>query len=250
MASPPSTAQKSLDQHPAGYLYWSRDPAVGLFAVLPLWLGYELLRLIFVPDGVNGAEWMLLGLMYRLPWTAQMVLHCSFGVLVLFSALSIVRRDIPWLRVSLVSVLEGLVYALLLGPLAVILTGYSLQVLAAVPQQHDLTAQLVASIGAGLFEEFVFRLLLLSLLCWLFMRCSKAFALPRYLGLGLAVLLSALLFSLFHHVGQGVEHLDSKVFLFRTMAGVILGLLFIFRGIGICIYTHAIYDLQFFLGQS
>ena len=40
-----ATAKPAADAAPAtapgGYFHWSRDAAVGLFAVLPLWLVYE-----------------------------------------------------------------------------------------------------------------------------------------------------------------------------------------------------------------
>jgi membrane protease YdiL (CAAX protease family) len=60
----------------------------------------------------------------------------------------------------------------------------------------------------------------------------------------LAVVVSAVLFSLHHHLR---EDFDRGVFLFRTMAGVLLGFLFWFRGFGVCVYTHAMYDVYYFL---
>ena len=36
-------------------------------------------------------------------------------------------------------------------------------------------------------------------------------------------------------------------FLFRTMAGVLLGFLMWWRGYGVCVYTHTVYDLYFYL---
>jgi membrane protease YdiL (CAAX protease family) len=68
--------------------------------------------------------------------------------------------------------------------------------------------------------------------------------LPQALGGVLAVVVSAVLFSLHHHLR---EDFDRGVFLFRTMAGVLLGFLFWFRGFGVCVYTHAIYDVYYFL---
>jgi hypothetical protein len=34
------------------------------------------------------------------------------------------------------------------------------------------------------------------------------------------------------------------------MAGILLGLLMWFRGIGVCVYTHTIYDLWFYLTHA
>ena len=50
----------------SGYFYWSRDPAMGLFAVLPLWLVYILLRSQLAPAERNGAEVLLLQQFARL----------------------------------------------------------------------------------------------------------------------------------------------------------------------------------------
>ncbi len=68
MASQRSTAGRSrrsakLAAPLPGYLSWSKDPAVGLFCVLPLWIGYEVLRQLVVPDTMNGAQYLI----YQLP---------------------------------------------------------------------------------------------------------------------------------------------------------------------------------------
>ena len=49
---------------------WSRDPAVGLFAVLPLWLCYEVLRLTLAPEERNGAE-LMVSEVSMLPWALR-----------------------------------------------------------------------------------------------------------------------------------------------------------------------------------
>jgi membrane protease YdiL (CAAX protease family) len=225
---------------------------VGLFVVLPLWITYEVLRLLVVPDRFNGAEILF----YMLPPIGLSLLTLVFGLTVLVCAWSIVQRDIPWMRVGLVTVLEGLVYGLIIGPLASALTSYSVPVMATdaapmpAPAPADLTASLVGALGAGIYEELLFRLLLLSLLAWLFTRTTNAFGLPKWPGVVLAMLVSSLLFALLHHVGQNLSHVDRRVFLFRTMAGLLLALLFVFRGIGVCVYTHALYNVHFYLVQD
>ena len=77
-------------------------------------------------------------------------------------------------------------------------------------------------------------------------RDRPALSLPKAPGGVLAVLISAVLFSWHHHLGEPFE---MGVFLFRTMAGVILGFLFWFRGFGVCVYTHAMYDVYYFLSH-
>jgi len=58
-----------------------------------------------------------------------------------------------------------------------------------------------------------------------------------------SVLLAASLFSIFHFVGPYGEDPSTYLFLIRFMAGIFLGVVYIFRGFGIAAYTHTIYDL-------
>lgn len=240
---PPQDRDAIAAQH--GYFAWSRDPAVGLFAVLPLWLCYEGLRFFLTPDERNGAEVLLLEVLGRIGAGGAMALRVAFLLLVFVAMRSVIRRHVPWGRVTLVIALEGTVYGLLLGPLADALATPAVRMLSLVGDQRRLVADLVGSLGAGIFEELVFRLGLLSLLVYLWLRAARAFALPQALGAVFAVVCSAVLFSWFHHFWG--DPFDPGVFLFRTMAGVILGFLMWFRGYGVCVYTHALYDVHYFL---
>jgi membrane protease YdiL (CAAX protease family) len=228
----------------SGYFAWSQDPAVGLFAVLPLWLAYESLRLLLTPEERNGAEVLVHEAIGMLGRQGVLVLRLLLGVLVYAAMRSVVRRRIPWARVVLVLALEGMVYGLLLGPLAGALAMPAARWLALMPPDR-LVADLVGSLGAGIFEELVFRLGLMSLLAWLWLKAARAFSLPPALGGVLAVAVSAVVFAAFHHLWG--EPYDRATFLFRTMAGVILGLLMWFRGYGVCVYAHAMYDVYYFL---
>lgn len=232
----------------AGYFYWSRDAAVGLFAVLPLWLVYEAARLALAPAERNGAEHLLLQQIQRLGPHGHLALRLGFAALLLGAARSLIRRRVPWLRVAAVVVLEGAVYALLLGPLSSAMAASAMRVLAAGGAGGGLAADLVGALGAGIFEELVFRLGLLPGLAWVALQALRGWSLPRWLAGAFAVVGSAVVFSWFHHAcGQPFEQ---GVFLYRAMAGILLGLLMWFRGIGVCVYTHTIYDLWFYLTHA
>ena len=243
--------------HGGGYFEWSRDPALGLFAVLPLWLLYEVLRLCLAPAERNGAEVLLLQEIDQLGWRGLLILRAAFAVLVGFAAWSLVSRKVPWVRVSAVVALEGTVYGLLLGPSAAALTSSTSRLLDCGQAGNDLAANLVGSLGAGIFEELVFRLGLMSAIAWLGMRAVRAGsardgsarpgAVSRWVVGGIAVVGSALVFSWFHHLCG--EPYDRTRFVFRTMAGILLGLLMWSRGFGVCVYTHALYDVHFYLTQ-
>jgi hypothetical protein len=244
-ADPAPAAAAVAFVEPGGYQHWSRDPAVGLFAVLPLWLLYEAARLHLAPAERNGAEVLLLHELHRLGSRAHLVLSIGFCLLLLAAARSLVRRDVPWLRVAAVIALEGTVYALMLGPIAEALTSSAVRVLAA---GSPLAGNLVGSLGAGIFEELVFRLGLMSVLVWVGVRAVRSWSLPSWVAGAFAVLVSALVFSWFHHVCG--EPFDRNRFVFRTMAGVLLGLLMWTRGYGVCVYTHSIYNVYFYLSQD
>src|SRR5262249_1754553 len=97
----------------------------------------------------------------------------------------------------------------------------------------------IAFVGAGIYEEVLFRLLLLSGLAGLFRLAD----LPRVIGLPLAAVASALLFAAAHHVGPNGEAFEGYGFLFRTLAGLYFALLYQLRGFGIAVGAHASYDL-------
>lgn len=243
---------READEAPAersigSYFEWSRQPAMGLFAVVPLWLLYMLLRWQLAPDERNGAEDLLLQQLHRFGPRAHLAVSFGFAMLTVAAAMSLVRRHVPWLRVAAVIALEGLVYGVMLGPIASVLTSSANQILAvrapAVPP--GLLADLVGSIGAGIFEELVFRLGLMSLLAYVGLRAVQSWSLPRWLAGLFAVLVSALVFSWFHHLCG--EPFDRGRFVFRTMAGVLLGVLMWLRGYGVCVYTHTAYDVYFYL---
>jgi membrane protease YdiL (CAAX protease family) len=249
-SSKPVQPAKAEPAH--GYFAWSRDPAVGFFAVLPLWLLYELLRIRLTPEERNGAEILLVQAVEQVGPRGHLVLSAMLALCMVLAARSLVRRQVPWLRVAMVSALEGTVYGLLLGPLSAALASSAARVLSAAPAQAAdsmrLQQDLVGAMGAGIFEELLFRLAFMSLLIWAWGRVGRVLDLPQALGGALAVVVSAVVFSWFHHVWG--EPFTMSAFLFRAMAGVLLGILMIFRGYGVCVYTHVLYDVHYYLTRS
>jgi membrane protease YdiL (CAAX protease family) len=100
-------------------------------------------------------------------------------------------------------------------------------------------AMIVRFLGAGIYEEAVFRLIGFSLLRLLFLAGDLR---PRWATL-LAALSSSLLFAAAHHVGSGQDQINITVFLYRTLAGLYFAGLFQMRGFGIAVGAHAGYDV-------
>jgi hypothetical protein len=107
------------------------------------------------------------------------------------------------------------------------------------PGQGAPLSQLIGYLGAGIYEEALFRLLLFSALTALF----RLLDLPLLGSATLSAVVSALVFAAAHHLGDHGETFNNHVFLFRTFAGLYFAVLFHFRGFGIAVGAHAAYDL-------
>jgi hypothetical protein len=145
---------------------------------------------------------------------------------------------------------ESVVYALAFGLVTGTLTGLLLRGLwtaALVPsatmapaEQFGFASQLMVSLGAGIYEELLFRVLLVGALAWVARRVFGW----RPLATGIfATLLGALIFSAFHYVGPYGDRLELGSFTFRAVAGVLFSGLYLLRGFGITAWTHALYDV-------
>ncbi len=104
--------------------------------------------------------------------------------------------------------------------------------------------RMLAFVGAGVYEEMLFRLLLLP----------PVAVIARYLGarpavrVAGAVILTSLVFSAAHYVGPHGEAFEAFTFFFRFTAGAFFAILFVYRGFGIAAGTHALYDIFVSLG--
>lgn len=114
-------------------------------------------------------------------------------------------------------------------------------------QQHQpLWANIITGIGAGIYEELVFRLILICILMLLFQDLLR---LDHKNAIVLSVLISAALFSAHHHIDfftgrlNVIDPFDWTRFAFRTVAGIYFAFLFAIRGFGITAGTHAFYNI-------
>lgn len=100
-----------------------------------------------------------------------------------------------------------------------------------------------ASAGAGIYEEVLFRLLLMG---GIILVLHRALGGRAWWVVPLAVVVSALVFSWAHH-GLGGEPFRRGVFWYRAGMGAVLGGIFWARGLGIVVYTHAFYNAALIL---
>jgi membrane protease YdiL (CAAX protease family) len=217
--------------------YWSesRRPWVSLVFVAPMLIAYEIGVWLFGVK-MNGADlWMrqllnLLGLSQHLLLPAM-----TAGILLGWHYLNHEK----W-RFS-VGALSGMIVECLMLALALQLLGSVMQGIATAPGLviGEKVREFVGFFGAGIYEELLFRLILLSGLWWLL----RHYWTRTWKSLATAVLASSLLFALAHYVGPGGEELKGFTFLFRFLAGVFFAVVFVYRGFGIAAGSHALYDI-------
>jgi hypothetical protein len=242
-----------------GYWRASRAPRYSLTFAFPLLLAYELLAFLLSHDALagvrNGADVLLKSLFYTLGGRNGLI---AFGIVMVGTAAVLVWRDRRRsgpieLRFFPLMAAESVLYALVFGLVAGTLTGLLLQGLAASASRLALQegpslalpARLMISLGAGIYEELLFRVLLVGSLAWLGRR-----ALGWSAGAAgfTATVLGALIFSAFHYVGPYGDRLQLASFTFRVIAGVLFSALYLLRGFGITAWTHALYDVFLTLG--
>ena len=150
---------------------------------------------------------------------------------------------------------ESVAYALAFGMVTSTLTGLLLPGLATIGRAASLTlgsvgswslpTQLMISLGAGIYEELLFRVILVSGLAWL---ARRAFGWRTTTAGLFAVGTGALIFSAFHYIGPYGDRFELGSFTFRAIAGVLLSSLYLLRGFGITAWTHALYDVFLAVG--
>ncbi|HNU01252.1 MAG TPA: CPBP family glutamic-type intramembrane protease [Acidobacteriota bacterium] len=234
--------------------YWeaSRSWTYSLILVVPLLIIYEagILAVQLQHPVRNGADALIKALLQVAGvWSAV-----GFGVL-LAAALGArvwverkrhggaVRREYLLFMAG-----ESVLYALLLAPVVgrltqAVLPGLSAPAaIAASPGgEFGLGAMIILSLGAGIYEELLFRVLLMS---GLLLALKEIFPRwPKWASYTVAATAAALLFSAFHYIGEYGDPFSIVSFTFRFVAGLVLNALYAARGYGIAVWTHALYDI-------
>jgi hypothetical protein len=233
------------------YLARSRAPRYSILFALPLLLLYEGLSALLTGSAVNGvrngADVLLKSLFLALGGRDGLIV---FGAgLVLLGAVLVWRDQRKAAeplkpRIFGLMLAESAVYATVFGFVvgwltALLLNGPRGLAIGGL-ETLDLSTQLVVSLGAGIYEELVFRVLLVGLLLW---TVRVVLGAPKRLATVVAVVVAALIFSAFHYVGSLGDTFTVGSFTFRAIAGLAFSLLYVTRGFGITAWTHALYDL-------
>ncbi len=139
---------------------------------------------------------------------------------------------VPWLA-PLLMIAESLLLAVPLAVLGRVLADAPLLVRA----DGRVPTELVATLGAAIYEEFIFRLVLIALLSAIAVRVLNV---PRTYAIPLAWCAAAALFALAHVAPVGSEPLSAPNLAARFLGGVYLGAVLHLRGLGVATGAHAL----------
>ena len=224
------------------YLTVSKSPLYSFIFTLPLFLLYEVGIFLISSRDIdqlrNGAD----VLMRQVLESFGIYGMYGFGGTFLIGFLIAFIRQKKNLRTSeiesrflLIMFFESIMWATLL-----VIMMIKIPTLLSLSNEDHLIQQVVLAIGAGIYEEFVFRVLLISGLAILF---GLIFNWGEFGKTFLSVIISSAIFSIFHFFGSYGDTFSFPLFFVRFFAGIFLAMIYIFRGFGITAYAHSIYDL-------
>ena len=203
---------------------------------------------------VNGADFVTRALFSVVDGDRAvfLLIHLVLAIAFVTALLLWRRRHRVKASDGLLMVVESAVYALTIGAVIVFvverLVTFSVgdwgDVLGGIEAEIGTTrlgptgAAVVTSLGAGVYEELLFRLGLFiggaSLLVSLGLRAVVAIL--------VAAVLSSILFSFAHHLGPYGEPFEVSVFIFRLLAGLAFAAICYWRSFAHAVYTHFLYD--------
>lgn len=254
------------------YFGATRSPRYSLLFALPLFVAYEALATTLTRPAAerqvrNGADVLLHELAYLVagPYGSIALMTAIIGLSVIFVVRDVRRsggvRPVFFLGMLGEATALALAFGLVIGTItAQLLGGLHLLtvpgvlslvanplVAAGAPHgasgaplaQMSWQTRLMLSLGAGVFEELLFRVLLVSALAML---GRVLFGFGRTAAGVFAAIVGALVFSAFHYIGPFGERFDIQSFAFRAVSGLAFSGLYLLRGFGITAWTHALYD--------
>lgn len=246
-ASP--SAGRSRDQDWRGYGRLSTRPLHVLCFLLPLIVLYEIGTMLFLTDHGRGVVEMV---------SAFWILSRFFEV---FGVASFYLPGVALVTVLLLwhflerdrwrvypGVLAGMFCESLLWTVPLLVLG-SLRLsqqpaaMALTEPLADLSrgAKVTLSVGAGLYEELLFRLIIIAGVHLLLVDVAKVRDSVGYL---LAALASSVAFALYHDVSAPGGGVNVALAVFYTLAGLYFAGLFVLRGFGIVVMVHTLYDVM------
>ena len=236
------------------YLEVSKRPLQILAFLLPLVIAYEigLALLLRSESGVltNKAHETLLKFFAAFGVAPSSGFYLGgIAVVVVLLVWHLLARD-PWRidwRALGIMACESLLLSLPLIALGQVVIRLLAANLAYAPSGTDasleglnLWSRISISIGAGLYEELMFRMLLIAVIHTLLVDVGKA---SSRVGAVVAVVVAAAAFTAYHPLSGPNGGISTQKAMFFFLAGLYFGAIYVARGFGIAVAVHAIYDI-------
>jgi hypothetical protein len=266
---------RGTDEPELGAALGQPSLAAGFLACAPLFVLYEVGLLMGGAGSGRSSAQIALGLVLEPLGSAATWVRWILIIGLTVGARSVLRRrGIAPARAVARNIGEGLLCALALGPVLIALSYFFDAALiwdlparpvgpvgsggaGAQGPGFDLACRLV---GAAVWEELLFRVGFYGLFFLFAARVSGFLGLSRSIALLVgdlvALLGSSVIFAAFHlalfqrWLGYGGEPFDGAVFLWRLLAGLLLAGLFRWRGLGVCAWSHGLFNLALALGAG
>ena len=224
------------------YLEYTRTPIYSLLFTLPFFLIYEVGIFLTSNENLNimrnGADALMRQILSTFGLVGLYWMGAIFFIAIILTFL--VQRKY-WYDIEIfgnyliIMVFESLFWSVLLY---FFMSNVYLFLMN--PNGEVLIQQITLAIGAGIYEEFFFRVVLILLISSIL---ALVFNWNKKINNWLSMIIAAGIFSAFHFIGDYADFFSFKIFMVRFLAGIILGTLYFFRGFGITAWSHSIYDL-------
>ncbi len=223
------------------YFHRSKSLASSFLFILPLLILYEV-GIAMQGSGIKNAADVIVKTPLNLFGKNGSLIFNSLVIVFLFTSVFYIENEYRFSPLIFIPMfLESMVCSLFMGyALGFLVYKILFPYVLAKPFSTGIGAGIILSVGAGVYEEIVFRLLFLSALYYLFAVLLK---INKPVSTAASILVGALIFAGMHYVGAFSDSFTYTGFTFRLLAGIFLSAVFLFRGLGIAVYTHAIYDV-------
>ena len=253
--------KESVQFNEGGYWSRTRSLSLSLLFVMPLLVIYEVGLLVLQPGSQNAVGAMV-----------RVLFHWLDSGMAVFNVVVLLTLAVAWSRsqkqggiqpgylvfVCIESVfwgacmtIFGVVFVALGKSLPMSMGFMGLAAAPHAPHGYDpavwhAATSIVQSCGAGVYEELLFRLLLVTFFVWIFGKLlgreSGDESRTPFTAIFMGLMVSALLFALAHHIPpQDPPAMDAVIF--RTVCGFFLGVVFLVRGLAVAVYTHTLFDV-------
>lgn len=246
---------KNAPHRASGESYWklSMRPLHILVFLSPLIALYELGSILYLADDQRGViatvrAWSILSRFFETFGVASLHLPAA-GLVIVLLVWHFFLRD-PWrVRPPVIAgmAIESVLWCMPLLVFGMLIAqslstgliqggGAGASDFASLPWQ----SRLILSAGAGLYEELLFRLILISGVHFLVVDLARQ---SEGVGFVIAAVVSAVAFALYHNIAHPSGGADLALLASYSLAGLYFAALFLLRGFGVAVMTHALYDV-------